>query len=595
MCVSCRFCRDVFCDSCTDYRLLTKDPKDKSITISARACRACFDQCKGRKRRNPIQPSIKPSRQPQPAAVNSANPAPLPPKPFPQEKAAYYVKRQPSTTTLVTSTPSPTPIPTLTPTPAPDTESELSDEEDDESEGVDEVIIEDDEEFDYDFPIPSPSPRAPTIHPDPTAQLKSPTGKMPVVVEERRGAKDEFERAGDDREERGVVAMTPREAEVMAIPADALASVRHATGGGMVGLPMVRSEESYENRNVEKRYITPPSPVTGVQDLLNLTSPSAVPQPLLNILNSPSTTPDQVADVVQQLVAEDGVSTAPQPASRPPFTPRTSSLLGKAASKPPAPMPMMVVESRPPATGPPLMTPSQAVPEVPKASAAEVVEAVLDGTHLTQEGSAGAVGEGGQRVVERKEVTEVKSSLPPSSFTFDAGEGMQGMGSTEDKRVVMKRRKVVRAPHPPHQLLQPLPLALLAVGFLLLFALLPLAVSITLNVGLLSALLFYFHFFGSALPSAPLSVSRDFPELAAAHEALVKERQLTQWEAAEQRLDGLAALPSPSLTKAYASQTEEVVGEEVGATAPPMEVFRQTQPAAMGGQVAPRPRPKMVI
>ena len=665
---SCRFCRDVFCDSCTDYRLLTKDPKDRSVTISARACRSCFDACKGRKRRNPVQPTPKPRS----AQQMNNNTAPLPPKTTPREKAAYYVKRQPSTAKLTSTTATITPLPPAStttttlpsststtlapsstttisttttttssttasslppldtstsalpiPTPALDTDSEQEeeDEDDDEaSEGADEVIIEDDEEFDYEFPIPSPSPRHPTIHPDPTADsIKSPLGLTGAKVmgtegkwvdgAESQKAKDEFERGGDDREGSAAVAMTPREAELMAIPADALASVRHGAGGPMVGMPVVRSEESYEERNVEKRFIVPPSPVTGVQHLMNLASPSTVPQPLLNALNSPSVTPDRVADVVTELEAAEGSSGVRQPSARPVFTPRTSSLLEKAATKPPAPTPSVVVETPPPATAPPqMMTPSQAVPEVPKASAAEVVEAVLVGAQPTQEKQATvtATATASPQLPEVKEtvmesvkevVQEVKAQV--SSFTFQAADDLQGMGS-EGQRFVSKRRRVVRQPHPLAQLLQPMPLALLGLGVLFLFAFLPLSVSITLNVLVLSALLLYTHLFGSQVPSAPLSVSRDFPDLAAEHASLVKERQLTQWETAEQRMDGLAALPSPSLTKAYASQTEELVEEAAPAPAPAsasaqvMEAPRQ-QPAVLGGHVAPRPRPKMVI
>ena len=41
----------MFCDDCSDFRLLTRDPKDPSVVISVRACRPCFDKFRGRKMR----------------------------------------------------------------------------------------------------------------------------------------------------------------------------------------------------------------------------------------------------------------------------------------------------------------------------------------------------------------------------------------------------------------------------------------------------------------------------------------------------------------------------------------------------------------
>ena len=39
----------MFCSDCSDFRLLTRDPKDPAVVISVRACRPCFDTFRGRK------------------------------------------------------------------------------------------------------------------------------------------------------------------------------------------------------------------------------------------------------------------------------------------------------------------------------------------------------------------------------------------------------------------------------------------------------------------------------------------------------------------------------------------------------------------
>lgn len=39
----------MFCSDCTDFRLLTRDPKDTSVVVSVRACRPCFDKFRGKK------------------------------------------------------------------------------------------------------------------------------------------------------------------------------------------------------------------------------------------------------------------------------------------------------------------------------------------------------------------------------------------------------------------------------------------------------------------------------------------------------------------------------------------------------------------
>ena len=45
----------MFCSECSDFRLLTRDPKDPSVVVSVRACRPCFDKFRGRKIRGQKQ------------------------------------------------------------------------------------------------------------------------------------------------------------------------------------------------------------------------------------------------------------------------------------------------------------------------------------------------------------------------------------------------------------------------------------------------------------------------------------------------------------------------------------------------------------
>ena len=57
VCVSCRACRDVFCDSCSRYRLLCRDLHDKNAIIRVRVCRSCFSKHRNDRARTPKRKS----------------------------------------------------------------------------------------------------------------------------------------------------------------------------------------------------------------------------------------------------------------------------------------------------------------------------------------------------------------------------------------------------------------------------------------------------------------------------------------------------------------------------------------------------------
>ena len=568
----------MFCDSCSDYRLLSKDPKDRTVIVSARACRSCFDANKGRRRRAPVKstPKLRPSTAAKiPTTVFS-------PKTEPQERAAYYVKAAPTAGAGAAAAAGTAP---------PSGEAEAETDDGDSGEDRDEVIIEDDEEeeeYDYSFPLPLPSPLPPmpTIHDDPTqlkdasAALPSPSLSKPSTRpaegkgDERAagavGDKDEFERAGEDNEGRAGFAqpsLTPREAELLAIPADALASVKHsAQAQASAGLPVVHSAEPYSERNVVKRHIVPPSPIVGVRDLMELTSPSTVPQPLLNTLNAQAE-PAVVANLVEALVEAEDANNQRGAAAPPMFSPRTGLLLSKAATKAPAPSPHLVIDSTTTAASNTLPPVGSAAPDVQRTSAAELVDVVMEDARLTQSAPSNA----------RTSASEQR----------DGRSAVDGVGSARGRRSAAKPKGVRQAQSALSALLRPVPLGLLAAGFLLLFALLPLSATLPLSVALFCAPLLYAHFFLDRSSPAPrLSVSRDFPALAAEHRALLLQQRLAQWERAEQRLDGLAALPSPSLTQHYASQTDAVGDSEQG----------QDKLSGVAVEaVAPTSRPRMVI
>ena len=349
-------------------------------------------------------------------------------------------------------------------------------------------------------------------------------------------------------------------------------------------MPVVRSEETgaqrWEDRNVERRYVVPPSPVRGVADLLNLASPSTVPQPLLNTLNAPAPAA-MVETLVEGLVAGEGPKAGGMEVG---LTGRPAE--GESvARKPPTPGPRGVA---------PLAPAPDAAPAVANASAADVVNAVMESAHLTQ---AGGVKEGTQGTA-----TGLSSNVhkEPSAFVFPTetaalgvqesgvegtGEGgmrVEGMGAG-GKRYVVKRRRVVRPPTVMDFILRPYVLGAFGLGMLLLYALLPLMVTIPLTFMLVAVPVVLSQLGGvKAAQAAPLSVRRDFLELAAEHEALLMGQEMLAREKEEQKVNGWGALPSPSLTREYASQTEGPVERQTM----PMEATR----GAALSKAAPRPR-----
>ena len=136
----------------------------------------------------------------------------------------------------------PSPHPTAPAPPAPAAETD-EDEDDASSENSDDVLIDDDDEYDYSFPIPSPAPAKP-----PTPSTKPPT-------KSDKPDKDEFERPAAAATA-APVPFTPREAEIMAIPADALASVRHGAGSTAEGTTQSQAQ-------VQARETVPLTPPRG--------------------------------------------------------------------------------------------------------------------------------------------------------------------------------------------------------------------------------------------------------------------------------------------------------------------------------------------
>ena len=227
--VSCRACRDVYCDSCSRYRLLCRDLHDKNSIIRVRVCRGCFskhrnDRARPPKRKTPTptaaaadnQQHSQPQPQPQTAAVRKTKP--------PTPKSVTPRVRQPVPSSAL---PAAVPVPKANP----QLDRQIAQLSDDELGGCKPVLdvlkkeVEKDDRED--------------------AQRLEAVGAEEVEEEEEEGEamddeeeeveeveEEEEEEEGEDAnqsmiEEGDEEAEDEEVEEIMSIPADSLASVKH--------------------------------------------------------------------------------------------------------------------------------------------------------------------------------------------------------------------------------------------------------------------------------------------------------------------------------------------------------------------------------
>ena len=239
VCVSCRACRDVFCGSCSSYRLLCRDVKDPNAITQVRVCRSCFSKHRNDKARTPKRNSTAS------AAPTNSNTTATKPTAQTISYTTLATKRVKSPKAATTSTRTAQPVARSTPPPAvpaprrnPQLDKQIAQLNDDESGGKKPVLSilrreaerddkldtgevgEDDVDDDEEEEGEEGEEEYEEEEEEEEEEAEEGTATNQSVIEEGEEAEEEEE--GEDEDQEG-------EQEIMNIPTDSLASVKHAT------------------------------------------------------------------------------------------------------------------------------------------------------------------------------------------------------------------------------------------------------------------------------------------------------------------------------------------------------------------------------